>query len=482
MTFVNIFKDFYSESDSYDNHYDNDRKYTNNLIEQSEKSNPLEDTSQKRTVHSDWNEAVCAWKNTVPFPRYVATPAVSNVIKRQSRDTHKAEEIDNNASVKCIGEDFDTFPVPWKANVEQGTYRYVTNNAYYRTVKILDYRDRREWYTIHKKHPEIVSMHWQNKRFNKELKRNLRRDLEIKFHHHNRRQQSIVMENAPESSRKAVKEEGDRNTESTNSARNVQLAVPQSSRECKSEHKIESEHNSDSLNKASSDMNIDKISTRITALNEELKRDSRLRKSHEIADLSKFFLQTKEFSSKSKKKDGKSTEEIMTVRSVAQRGELKPVEKVTPAQKIIAAESKKSKSSQLRYTNSTGNDAAAMSVPSIPDSFHIASPDLEKALNSYKLAIETTKQSLFNTLTGNKNQRRTVSGGGKVAHSAPPSMCENTPEGGRLLDQPTPDGVHSVSSLSGKDKTLDKKPQFSGLLPGISGKRLEVGPSANRWM
>lgn len=40
MTFVNIFKDFYADSDSYDNHYDNDRKYTNTLIEQSEKKQP----------------------------------------------------------------------------------------------------------------------------------------------------------------------------------------------------------------------------------------------------------------------------------------------------------------------------------------------------------------------------------------------------------------------------------------------------------
>lgn len=204
MTFVNIFKDFNAESDSYDNHYDNDRKYTNTLIEQSDKGTPLDDTKQKKTVQNDWNEAVKAWKNTAPFPRYVSAPTVTNVIKRQNREANKAEEPENNlSSVKCVGEDFDTFPVPsWKANVEQGTYRYVTNNAYYRTVKILDYRDRREWYTIHKKHPEIVSMHWQNKRFNKELKRNLRRDLEIRFHNHNRRQQSILGETVSDTSKK----------------------------------------------------------------------------------------------------------------------------------------------------------------------------------------------------------------------------------------------------------------------------------------
>lgn len=483
MTFVNIFKDFYADSDSYDNHYDNDRKYTNTLIEQSEKSNPLDDTKQKTTVHNDWNEAVKAWKNTAPFPRYVSAPPVTNVIKRQNREVNKPEEPDNNlSSVKCVGEDFDTFPVPsWKANVEQGTYRYVTNNAYYRTVKILDYRDRREWYTIHKKHPEIVSMHWQNKRFNKELKRNLRRDLEIRFHNHNRRQQSIVGESVSDTShKKPVNDKGDQAVESSREPK-VRVTTPKSNRECVSEHKIETQ-DSNPLNKASSDLNIDKISTRISALNEELRRDSRLRKSHEAADIAKFFLQTKEISSKSKKRDGQNTDEVMTVRSVAQRGELKPVERVTPAQRIIAAESKKSKQNQLRYTNSTGNDAATMSVPSIPDNFHIASPELEKALNSYKLAIETTKQSLFNTLTGNKGQRRTGGGANKAAHSAPPSVCENSSNGVGHSDQPTPNSVHSVSSLSGKDKASGKKSHFTGILPGISGKRLEVGPTTNRWM
>ncbi|XP_062566899.1 uncharacterized protein LOC134229210 [Saccostrea cucullata] len=502
MTFVNIFKDFYSESDSFDNHYDNDRNYTNALIEQSDRCNPLDNTAQKKTAHSDWNEAVSAWKNTVPFPRYVPTSAVSNVIKRQNRDVNKVEESESNISVKCVGEDFDTFPVPgWKANVEQGTYRYVTNNAYYRTVKILDYRDRREWYTINKKHPEIVSMHWQNKRHNKEMKRNLRRDLEVKFHNHNRRQQSIVLEKVQDNTASVTP--SDIKVEHVESIRvpSVQLEAPKSNRDYISDCKHEMNNNSDTLNNASSDLNIDKISSRITVLNEELRRDSKLRKSHEVTDISKLLLQTKgkDVSSRNspiKKKDGQNATETMTVRSVArrgelkqleraelkpmERGELKPVERVTPSQRLIAAESKKSKNNQLRYTNSTGSDAASISVPSIPDNFQIASPDLEKALNSYKMAIETTKQSLFNTLTGNKGQRRTTGGGGKVTHSAPPSVCETASL--PLSEQPPSEGVQSYSSLGGKEKSSSKKHSFSGLLPEIAGKRLEVGTTINRWL
>ncbi|XP_061196976.1 uncharacterized protein LOC133205229 [Saccostrea echinata] len=509
MTFVNIFKDFYSESDSYDNHYDNDRNYTNALIEQSDRCNPLDNTAQKKTAHSDWNEAVSAWKNTVPFPRYVPTSAVSNVIRRQNREVNKVEESDSNVSVKCVGEDFDTFPVPgWKANVEQGTYRYVTNNAYYRTVKILDNRDRREWYTVHKKHPEIVSMHWQNKRHNKEMKRNLRRDLEVKFHNHNRRQQSVVLEKVQDTTSKTPTDNKVENVVENIRVPSVQHEAPKSNREYVSDCKHETNNNSDTLNKASSDLNIDKISSRITVLNEELRRDSKLRKSHEATDISKFLLQTKgrDMSSRnspSKKKDGQNAAETMTVRSVArrgemksdrgelkqleraelkpmERGELKPVERVTPSQRLIAAESKKSKNNQIRYTNSTGSDAASISVPSIPDNFHIASPDLEKALNSYKMAIETTKQSLFNTLTGNKSQRRTTGGSNKVTHSAPPSVCENNPVS--LSEHSPSEGVQSYSSLGGKEKSSNKKHSFSGLLPEIAGKRLEVGTTTNRWL
>lgn len=490
MTFVNIFKDFYSDSDSYDNHYDNDKNYTNALIDQSDKCNPLNNTAQKKTVHSDWNEAVSAWTNTVPFPRYVPTSAVTNVIKRQSRDINKIEEAEGNVSIKCVGEDFDTFPVPsWKANVEQGTYRYVTNNAYYRTVKILECRDKRDWYTIHKKYPELVSMNWQNKRFNKELKRSLRRDLEVKFHNHNRRQQSIMSEAVVESaSNKTPVDKSIEQVVESNRVPSVQLEAPKSKRECVTNYKYEAHQKPkpDTLKKSSSDLNIDKISTRINVLNEELRRDSRLRKSQEAADLSKLLLQNKNKDLTSKnsqnKKDGQNTDEVMTVRSIAQRGELKPVERVTPAQRILATESKKPKNNHIRYTKSTGNDAATISVPSIPDNFHIASPELEKALNSYKLAIETTKQSLFNTLTGNKSQRRTTGGSTKVTHSAPPSVCETSSQGMSRPEPPTPDSVHCISSLSGKDKSAVKKNSFSGLLPEIAGKRLEVGTTVNRWL
>lgn len=144
MIFVNIFKDFYVDLDFYDNYYDNDRKYMNILIEQSEKSNFLDDMKQKMIVYNDWNEVVKVWKNMVLFLWYVLVLLVINVIKCQNCEVNKLEELDNNfLLVKCVGEDFDIFFVlSWKVNVEQGMYCYVINNVYYWMVKILDYYDR----------------------------------------------------------------------------------------------------------------------------------------------------------------------------------------------------------------------------------------------------------------------------------------------------------------------------------------------------
>lgn len=120
MIFVNIFKDFYVDLDFYDNYYDNDRKYMSILIEQSEKSNFLDDMKQKMIVYNDWNEVVKVWKNMVLFLWYVLVLMVINVIKCQNCEVNKLEELDNNIFlVKCVGEDFDIFFVlSWKVNVE----------------------------------------------------------------------------------------------------------------------------------------------------------------------------------------------------------------------------------------------------------------------------------------------------------------------------------------------------------------------------
>ncbi|XP_059157253.1 uncharacterized protein LOC131941775 [Physella acuta] len=78
---------------------------------------------------------VCGWGNSTSFPRAANSVSKNNQakkkqLKQQSPDTDLA-----NARVRCVHEDFDSPKEIWKANVEPGTYRYITNNGIYRTIK-----------------------------------------------------------------------------------------------------------------------------------------------------------------------------------------------------------------------------------------------------------------------------------------------------------------------------------------------------------
>ena len=517
---------------TFDDHFDNDRGIVNGLVHYSEYSNAKEAGKLKRTVQTDWSEAVEGWKNVVPFPMYDALGAC--VTKRRAGKSDKAVEFDewvsdSKVSVRCVGDEFDEIPVPaWKANVEQGTYRYVSNNGYYRTTKFLSQNEKREWYTVNKKYPEKVSMNWQNKRFQKEIKRLLKRDFRSKVR---AKDDLRVRERTDMSMARVSKEKselfGDKNNHKESKAR-VQSVLSEGHRNkspymdflaTKSEN-VRRDQAGDiipisqsvpaNLGRSTSDLFINNFTSRMNVLDRELEKDTKVRKPLENVETNKPSAMSPKPQLKEKERDESPIrdrasprkskdliqQEIITVRSMLDvdrlaRPELRPIEKVTPAQRFKNAESFRkahgggggfTTPTQIKYTTSTGSDAANLGVSSIPSHFTIASPELEKALHSYKLAIESTKQSLLSTLSGQKNSRR---GGGKnlsaiSSMSAPPSIAICEPEA--MSDRATKDAfIQTKLDRHGRNHDKDKGAPFI-VLPEIAGKRLEVPTTTNRWL
>ncbi|KAK3085880.1 hypothetical protein FSP39_009986 [Pinctada imbricata] len=528
MTFGTCALEFLRRAIVMQGHFDNDRDISANLVDLSDYYDAKEDSKRSRTLQTDWNEAVVGWKNIVPFPVYNPPNYVPNgVIRRKTRYEKATVEFeewlsDKKASVKCVGDDFDEIPIPeWKANVEQGTYRYVANNGYYRTMKFLSQNEKQEWYTVTKRHPEKVSMSWQNRRFQKELKRQLKKDLRSKgnvppdgkihrertdLSHRIHREKTDIIASDRTSKREAKARIRSVQSEAPPSNRNkspyIDFQSPtmnDNGQEEKRKDLPKCKSEPQNLDKTAREVFIDNFATRISALERELVKDTKIRKVPETTTDPSPALPVspktpKQPTDKESDLDDVSTkksknliqQEIMTVRSMIDIGsitrhDLRPIEKVTPAQRLKTINPESSKKthsahatpSQIRYTTSTGSDAASLGVPSIPSHFTIASPELEKALHSYKVAIETTKQSLLNTLSGPKHARR--AGTKNLSAPAAIAICDD-PGGDRARKD-----AHAQSKSERRNEIRKRDASFV-VLPEISGKRMEVSTTTNRWL
>lgn len=557
---------------------ENERDVTSCLIDFSDGSKHTDRSTFKTKLNCDWAEAVTGWQNIVPSPQYVPHH-VSNVIRKRKSDKlpewqrsanidHFADMLGENskAGVRCVGDDFENFPIPpWKANVEQGTFRYVPNNGFYRTIKFLTFDDRREWFTVTKKQPEKVSMSWQNKRFQKELKRQLRREFSNFNHYRNRQSPSVSMQDSVDTSA-ATSENPTARSESRRSMRRIKSTHSQSS---STSHMSEPQKLSESirsapvgnhLQKSTSDLYIENFTHRITALEEELKRDSRIvRKTHdEPAIVTKINSKSKghsvkDLTQKQREKDTTPrqpppSKEVMSkesfvIKPVGNR-DLKPIEKHVPVVQGSNVEhvdkhavahhasdkhsvshhttdkhsvahhttdkhsvvhhgtdkhsvahyttdkhsvthhvgDKHSVAHQLKYTTTAGGDGAVLNLSNFQNQENIVGGELDKTLHSYKVAIETTKQSLFQTLSATKIKRR-ASGKGFTS-PATVGACDNSnndnvPE--KVGKNGHPRG-HGSSITQKEVKAHDKKAPIVGILPEIAGKRLEVPPNGHRWL
>lgn len=440
-------------------------------------------------MNDNWFEAVTPWKAVISHPRYYPHQT-SLVIKRKPKpidnrvpEWQRLSYVDGEPKqvVRCVSDELEgNSYLYWKGMVEQVTFRYVPHNGYYRTMKFLSL-DKREWFTVNKKQPEQVSMSWQSKRYQKELKRQLKRDFDSHIRKENdqpKSESSFQLEQTDKGLKSIEKPHFESQRHRAKSTK-VKSRSPELSHRHQRDSdgylipEIKSAPLPGDLYKSRSDLYIENISLRINALEQEIENDTRLRKPQDEIPRPLFRPKPKE---KGKERDTTPRpykkeslpEETFTSKVVGSK-ELKPPDKSNTASRISTAETKNSNQvTHLKYTT-TGNDGENVNLPTI---------DLEKTLNSYKMAIETTRQSLLTTLSGKQISRRTIA---SKNYNSPTTItiCDNGDGSEKSAIQ------ELIRPLKGEKRVPRRKESLTGvgpLLPEIAGKRIEVPTTTHRWL
>ncbi|KAL3858999.1 hypothetical protein ACJMK2_009240 [Sinanodonta woodiana] len=468
---------------NHDQQSEQDKTLTASLLNLSDRSKYSETGYLQQTLKNDWSEAVSGWKPVVPYPRYMnQSTTVNGAKKRKDIDrlltdiqppNHGRNDFANSSlsepvdskSVRCVDDDFGNLPVPpWKLNIEQGTYRYIPNSGSYRTLKFMS-DDRKDWYTIRKKFPEKLSSSWLHscKRIQREIKRQLKRDMEIQ-----RKTPNSTRINEQENSEHLNKLEMDKlfhKQEQEIRARSSQSEGANRLMQTITEDEIANHTHSASipsgvlLKKSASDLFIENFSSRISALEKEMRHDSRVLHKNGVEDISKIV--QKQY--KDRMKDSKEntprlpyraetiTQDIFSVKKVGNR-DLNPLERVGSYRHIGQGDG-------------------------IPYPQTYPSSELEKALNSYKSSLENTKLSPFNTLTATKliNKRSSKI----VAMPATVTVGENNSVGNNQ-DRSAGDSSINERKNSASSKKKPKRGPMPGILPEISGRKMQVTPISHR--
>lgn len=518
----------YSRANSNDHNAD-DRLHTVSLLDQSDMSWYADKRNLLTTISDGWNEAVVGWKSIVPFPKLVTNNNNNNIVVRKRKtidrsltdinysSTHSGQNDDywstssteSKAAIRCVGDDFDSFPTPhWKSNVEQGTYRYVPDNGSYRTVKLM-YDDRKEWYTIRKTRPEKVSTTWHHsyKKLQREMKRQLKKDISSSERSDTSRSSTRTdtrtsqMESEPNSGENSSRSEKHVRLQDSSLGPDRPLyrvkstksdgAVIEKGKKMRTIHESEpcspmshySLPNGAHMIKSVSDLFIENFSSRLHALEEEMNKDSKwLRKNSE--DIAKLQVRTKSkdytkanlkenmngTAPKLPQKSETLTTDVFSVKSMGQK-ELKPLEKTNG----------------YRQSNHAGDFLPSNNHKSdfLPANSRYAS-ELDKTFNGYKNVIENTKQTLFNTLTGTKidtqtNSKQLKSKGG---YSSPSTItiCEDRSKAHAVHTDHEQMNVfrHMPVIMEKKDRVKHPLQNTQAVLPEISGKRLEMNTISQR--
>ena len=513
-----------SRASSRNDHNAGDRNSTVSLLDQSDLSWYSDKRNVHKTLSDDWSEAVVGWKPVVPFPKPIASTTTvvrkKKTVDRSLTDLHygatqygmQFEDFWSNsypefkAVVRCVGDDFDSFPTPhWKSNVEQGTFRYIPDNGSYRTVKLM-YEDRKEWYTVRKKRPEKVSTTWHHsyKRMQREMKRQLKKDIATSDRSDTSRSstRNSFWDSEPNSGENSSRTENpgihqehskspDRPTYRVKSTKS-DGAIVEKGRKMKTIHESEppspmphaySIPTGTQMLKSVSDLFIENFSSRLHALEEEMNKDSKwLRKNSE--DIAKIQNRTKykDYTKANLKeningstprlplKTETLTTDVFSVKSVGQK-ELKPLEKT----------------SSYKPNNHAGDFLAVNNhKPDLLPAHSKYISDVDKTLNGYKNAIESTKESLFNTLTGTKinTQRKGKENSKGFSSPSTITICEDkTKTNSSHSEIPHHIGVfRHVPVIDKKDKNKSQMQNVPAVLPEISGKRLEMNSITQRML
>ena len=550
------------------------REVTNSLIEQSEFLKYGQSNRKSNKISpGELTDAVVGWVgNTVvtKTSNPVASVKKRRPVERSFTDFHfqgpiHGDDYWSNSSntnssdinVRCVGDREKTFPIPaWKSNIEQGTFRYIPDNGSYRTLKFM-YDDRREWYTIRKKHPEKVSSAWhQNcKRLQREMRRQLKKDLgRVEKERISNSSRSVSTRNNIEPfgggdtirSNSFIQPKDESQSEQTTPIKDLNSSFRQraetvaeieinsgyseaSKPPIKKETRVKSTHSDGAVSiirkmktiherevealtpnpkphysipsnnqmlKSASDLFIENFSSRISALEDEIKKDSKWLRKHdsEFSKMQSNRPKYREPARTNMKDSGSSTTtprqqfkaealgcEVFSVKPMVQK-ELKPL---TDKGKSHSRHSNHSQDSK-RSTSHSKSSLSTNTQNTINDALINYASEMENGHSRHNSTPENSKHAMFNTLTGTKintySSRRSSKG---FTTPSTITLCDSTPSPNGLQQARhlEPYQQITIEKKTDKRETIHNVPaiqNMTGLLPEISGKRLEVTNIAHR--
>ncbi|XP_046552879.1 uncharacterized protein LOC124262436 [Haliotis rubra] len=383
----------------------------------------------------DWEESVTGWKDVAPNPKYHTQK------KRQKHAESGKYKVANSAGKSIDNvkkKEHETQPV-WKANVEPVTYRYVQNNGQYRLHKFC--KEDRDWYTVRRKNAERVSPSLKTRYMQREIKRLMKRDFSRK---------SVPDESISEGNRTK------RSQSTTSEGHRRTTTSPYSS-----------------LVKSASDLYIENISSRLDELDEEIKRDSQLRKSQdEQTRMFPFNLmkgkQNKKLSDVTARAshDTQSVQSAFIITPVGRQDALRPLEKITPQQRM--------KEDLVRFPEQTLNESGGGDM-----SENNSQPRKQSGNNSEAdvdtlriLPLSETSNAYIGQIIKGKQENSGILGTSKLPLGRR--------IGGRFVSSVAVDDVNlsDVDSKALCDDRSAHHPRGRNVrdpnLPEISGRRLEV--------
>lgn len=557
-------------------HSVNDRDITVSLIEQSEfaKYGQVNKNKVNKIFPGEWADAVVGWFTDTVIMKSASLGTnvkKKRTVERSFTDLNFQNQVpvddywSNSSNVseiklRCVGDQEKTFPIPpWKSNIEQGTYRYIPDNGSYRTLKFM-YDDRRDWYTIRKRHPEKVSTAWhQNcKRLQREMRRQLKKDIsraereracgsartsstmssvEPVSGGETSRSNSFIYSKTDNQSERSTPNKTDYQVNFKPNAdgetdkpvphiRDNSKPGPRKEMRVKSTHsdgavsqlrKMKTIHerevemfaqtpqcsipSSSQMLKSASDLFVENFSTRISALEEEIKKDSKwLRKSeNESTKIQNSRPKYREQPRTNTRESGGSTSttprqqfrtetlgcEVFSVKPMVQK-DLKPVEKSKSFNKGSHHGQGDSFHRDVRRVPPAKASLASV-YHNTNDALINGGPEIDHSQNNYSSANESNSQALMNTLTGvkiNTNNSKKSSKGFTTPSTI--TLCDNnsnqTNSGNQLARHLEP-YKHIVLEKKDKKEAVQNVPALANipaLLPEISGKRLEVTSFSHR--
>lgn len=374
------------------------------LLDLSEHDSQEDLISKVTTVPNSWDEAVSGWKAVVPSATYQRVPAIKKkrfpgkedkLRQKRSHLSHsKLSSVDASGTrydkngllgdlqspdgdtknwlahnIRCVDEDYISTAVvaEWKANVEPVTYRYVPNNGSYRKTKNL----KRDDTAFEKRAP----LSWYQRKLQKEIQRDLKRGLAL--------QKPLISK--PEAGNLAS---GDGQLNRERSKSDVTLEYNAARAQQRLSPVLLPALDDSLVLHAVNDKFIETFTSRLSALDEEIQRDAKLyRKSRPEDELKGAFTRARIKDSRVAPLGAEAlTNETFSIKPLRGRPQLRPLEKVTPQQRITEDLGKLAVA-QFKYTTVSRGE-----VQNVPVDNNIFSASNARLLETghYKLSAGVT--------------------------------------------------------------------------------------------